>query len=191
MKRSVLCLAVLAALSLPALAQGKSGIEKLYILNCGEGVAGDISRWSPGVNVGKSMDFADNCYLIHHAQGWLLWDTGIPDAVASMPDGLAPADPRATHCDAALTLGRAVAGSSAQMKGRALGIYEPSEERRECLKPDEIFGIRLLGRTVPAIRTPDGIRAKEEDFRPASAASVGRCLASKFGGHLEEVRAAM
>src|SRR3954466_16010923 len=30
--------------------------------------------------------------------------------------------------DEALTLGRAVAGTSAQMKGRALGIYEPSEE---------------------------------------------------------------
>src|SRR3954453_20117238 len=78
--------------------------------------------------------------------------------------------------DAALTLGRAVAGSSAQMKGRALGIYEPSEEppskvaeeRRERLKPDETFGVRLLGRTVPAIRTPDGIRAMEKDFRPAA-----------------------
>ena len=32
-----------------------SGLQRLYILNCGEGVAGDISRWSPGVNVGKSM----------------------------------------------------------------------------------------------------------------------------------------
>ena len=101
--------------------------------------------------------------------------------------------------DAALTLGRAVAGSSAQMKGRALGIYEPSEEppskgaeeRRERLKPDETFGVRLLGRTVPVIRTPDGIRAMEKDFRPASAASVGRYLASKFGDHLDEVRAAM
>jgi len=91
--------------------------------------------------------------------------------------------------DAALTLGRAVAGTSAQMKGRALGIYEPSEEppskvaeeRRERLKPDETFGVRLLGRTVPAIRTPDGIRAAiEKDFRPASAASVERYLASKL-----------
>jgi N-acyl homoserine lactone hydrolase len=72
-----------------------SGVEKLYILNCGEGVAGDISRWSPGVNEGKSMDFVDNCYLIKHAQGWFLWDTGIPDAVAAMPNGLAPADPKA------------------------------------------------------------------------------------------------
>ena len=73
----------------------RPGVEKLYILNCGEGVAGDISRWSPGVNEGKSMDFVDNCYLIKHAQGWFLWDTGIADAVAAMPDGLAPADPKA------------------------------------------------------------------------------------------------
>src|SRR5260370_15939611 len=73
----------------------KPGVEKLYILNCGEGTAGDISRWSPGVNEGKSMDFVDSCYLIKHSQGWFLWDTGIPDAVAAMPNGLAPADPKA------------------------------------------------------------------------------------------------
>jgi len=73
----------------------KTGVEKLYVLNCGEGVAGDISRWSPGVNEGKSMDFVDNCYLIKHAQGWFLWDTGISDAVAAMPNGLAPSDPKA------------------------------------------------------------------------------------------------
>ncbi len=79
-----------------ALAQtSKTGVEKLYVLNCGEGVAGDISRWSPGVNEGKSMDFVDNCYLIKHPQGWLLWDTGISDAVAAMPNGLAPSDPKA------------------------------------------------------------------------------------------------
>jgi glyoxylase-like metal-dependent hydrolase (beta-lactamase superfamily II) len=76
---------------------GKPGVEKLYILNCGEGVAGDISRWSPGVNEGKSMDFVDTCYLIKHSQGWFLWDTGLDDAVAAMPSGLAPADPKAVH----------------------------------------------------------------------------------------------
>jgi glyoxylase-like metal-dependent hydrolase (beta-lactamase superfamily II) len=76
---------------------GKSGVERLYILNCGEGVAGDISRWSPGVNEGKSMDFVDNCYLIKHSQGWFLWDTGLADAIAAMPNGQAPADPKATH----------------------------------------------------------------------------------------------
>jgi glyoxylase-like metal-dependent hydrolase (beta-lactamase superfamily II) len=93
---------VLAAVSLAfsahlawAQAEG-TGVERLYILNCGEGIAGDVSRWSPGVNEGKSVEFVDTCYLIKHAQGWFLWDTGIPDAVATLPDGLVPADPKAT-----------------------------------------------------------------------------------------------
>src|SRR5919106_3410575 len=91
-----LCLAFVSVLANgPSYAQ--TSVERLYILNCGEGVAGDISRWSPRVNVGKSMAFVDNCYLIKHAQGWLLWDTGVTDAIAAMPDGQAPADPKATH----------------------------------------------------------------------------------------------
>jgi N-acyl homoserine lactone hydrolase len=43
------------------------------------------------------MEFVDNCYLIRHSQGWLLWDTGVTDAIADMPDGQKPADARATH----------------------------------------------------------------------------------------------
>ena len=74
----------------------KNGVERLYILNCGEGTTSDVSRWSPGVNEGKPMDFVDTCYLVKHAQGWFLWDTGISDTVASMPNGLVPADPKAT-----------------------------------------------------------------------------------------------
>ncbi len=89
--------AALFALLLSAGAAQSAGVERLYVLNCGEGVAGDISRWSPGVNVGKSMDFVDNCYLIKHSSGWMIWDTGITDAVATMPNGLAPQDPRMTH----------------------------------------------------------------------------------------------
>ncbi len=94
--RFALAVAALALSGQAAVAQSeKTGVEKLYVLNCGEGVAGDISRWSPGVNEGQSMDFVDSCYLIKHKQGWFLWDTGIPDAVASMPNGLVPADPKA------------------------------------------------------------------------------------------------
>ena len=100
MKKINACIGTLAVLLVSAAtvpAQTKSGVDKLYILNCGEGVVGDISRWSPGINVGHPMDFVDNCYLIHHPQGWLLWDTGVTDAIASMPEGQAPADPKATH----------------------------------------------------------------------------------------------
>ena len=91
-----LAVAVLALSGHAAVAQSeKTGVEKLYVLNCGEGTAGDLSRWTPGLNEGKTMDFVDSCYLIKHTQGWFLWDTGITDAVAAMPDGLAPADPKA------------------------------------------------------------------------------------------------
>ena len=92
-----LAVAVLALSGHAAVAQSeKSGVEKLYVLNCGEGTAGDISRWTPGLNEGKSMDFVDSCYLIKHSsKGWFLWDTGIADAVAAMPNGLVPADPKA------------------------------------------------------------------------------------------------
>jgi glyoxylase-like metal-dependent hydrolase (beta-lactamase superfamily II) len=92
-------LALIAALTLssPAAAQSdKAGVERLYILNCGEGTTSDVSRWTPGMNEGKSAEFVDSCYLIKHSQGWFLWDTGVPDAVASMPNGLVPADPKAT-----------------------------------------------------------------------------------------------
>jgi N-acyl homoserine lactone hydrolase len=91
-----LAVAVLALSGHAAVAQSeKTGVEKLYVLNCGEGTAGDISRWTPGLNEGKTMDFVDTCYLIKHTQGWFLWDTGIADAVAAMPNGLVPADPKA------------------------------------------------------------------------------------------------
>ncbi|MBR1085880.1 N-acyl homoserine lactonase family protein [Bradyrhizobium manausense] len=98
MTRKITLALAIAAFALPAqaaLAQ-KVGVERLYIMNCGDGVAGDIGRWSPGVNEGKSMEFADTCYLVKHSQGWFLWDTGISDAVAEMPNGLVPADPKAT-----------------------------------------------------------------------------------------------
>ncbi len=69
-------------------AQGSSGVDRLYILDCGQGHAPDQSRWSPGVNVGVPIDVVDNCYLIHHLQGYFLWDTGIADQVADMPNGI-------------------------------------------------------------------------------------------------------
>ena len=65
-----------------------AGVDRLYILDCGHISAPDQSRWSPGVNVGVPLQLSDNCYLIHHAQGWFLWDTGLPDAIADKPEGV-------------------------------------------------------------------------------------------------------
>src|SRR4051812_45344253 len=88
--------AVLALSGQAAVAQSeRTGVEKLYVLNCGEGTAGDISRWTPGLNEGKTMDFVDNSSLTNHSRGWLVWDTGIADPFAALPKALAPADPKA------------------------------------------------------------------------------------------------
>jgi glyoxylase-like metal-dependent hydrolase (beta-lactamase superfamily II) len=92
---TVTILALLAVT--PAGRAADSGIERLYVLDCGQNIGRDQSRWSPGVNEGKAIEFSDNCYLIRHVRGWLLWDTGIPDAVAAMPDGMVVANGAITY----------------------------------------------------------------------------------------------
>ena len=87
---TVTVLAVLAVT--PAGRAADSGIERLHVLDCGQNIGRDQSRWSPGVNEGRAIEFSATCYLIRHARGWLLWDTGIPDAVAAMPDGMVVAN---------------------------------------------------------------------------------------------------
>jgi len=72
-----------------ALAQS-NGVERMYILECGQGHTGDMSRWTPGKNVGVPMDIVDSCYLIKHAQGYFLWDTGVTDQTSPNPP---PGDP--------------------------------------------------------------------------------------------------
>jgi N-acyl homoserine lactone hydrolase len=62
-----------------------AGMERLYVLDCGQGHAPDKARWSPGVDVGVPWDISDNCYLIRHGADWLLWDTGITDNLQPGP----------------------------------------------------------------------------------------------------------
>src|SRR5688572_20743855 len=65
-----------------------SSVERLYVFNCGEIAIKDISHWSPGVNVGQPFEFSNHCYLIRHAKGWMLWDSGYADAVAARHEGV-------------------------------------------------------------------------------------------------------
>ncbi len=81
-----LSLMLLAAIELASPASA-AGLERLYVIDCGQVLAPDQSRWSPGVNVGKPIENSDNCYLIRHERGLLLWDTGYPDALADQPNG--------------------------------------------------------------------------------------------------------
>lgn len=105
--------------------------------------------------------------------------------------------------ETALTLGKAVAGLNAQSKGKKLGIYEEkSEEEKkkekgkhalsevEGKKEEPVEFVEILGRGVPAIKTPHGLRAAI-DGEPIYAESVELYLKQKFGDDFDEARAAM
>jgi len=119
--------------SLPASA---AGVDKLYVLYCGEAVGADQSRWSPGVNVGVPLAVSDNCYLIHHQQGWFLWDTGLPDSLAATPEGVTVAN-GAMHVKRTKTL-------AAQLD--ALGV-KPADIKAMAIShthPDHIGNVELF-----------------------------------------------
>ncbi len=96
--------------------------------------------------------------------------------------------------DAALTLGRAVAGLNAYSKGVSLGLFEPSSkavnEHLQKAKTGTTLYVDLLHRAAPVVRTAAGLRAVSND-RPISSDSVERYLESKFGDNLDRVRRAM
>ena len=97
--------------------------------------------------------------------------------------------------DEAVTLGQAVAGLNAAAKARSLGIAKPREKpavekEAEAPKPGEMVEVSLCNRLVPAVHTPDGLRATSKG-KPAVPASVHRYLESKFGEALDDTRAAM
>jgi len=97
--------------------------------------------------------------------------------------------------ETALTLGKAVAGLNAQSKGRRLGIYEEKsdEDKKEEKKKEKTAKpefIELLGRGIPAIKTPKGMRAtiKGDEIDPES---VETYLKQKFKDDLDAARTAM
>lgn len=95
--------------------------------------------------------------------------------------------------EAALTLGRAVAGLTAQSKGRTLGIYHPREEKEgEAGEPTagERVYVSLMGRAIPSVREGKSLRAAEKG-KPADPEAVRRYLKSKFGDNLQAAESAL
>jgi hypothetical protein len=98
--------------------------------------------------------------------------------------------------ETALSLGKAVAGLNAQSKGRKLGIYEEKteEEKKEEKKKEkpakQVEFIEVLGRDVPAVKTPRGLRAAIKG-EPIHAGGVESYLEKKFGDDLDDARSAM
>jgi len=60
---------------------------KLYVLDCGEISANELSLFNPVYPAGTQKTFSDTCYLIKHRKGTLIWDAGLPDVLINFPNG--------------------------------------------------------------------------------------------------------
>lgn len=100
--------------------------------------------------------------------------------------------------DAAITLGRAVAGSSARVKAKAIGIAEDHEAgdlRDDARKLPKNRAhapkiVHLLGRDVPVVEEKGSIRALDHD-KPAAPKAAVSYIERAFGEELPAVRSAM
>ncbi len=59
----------------------------IYVFEVGEILIKDLAMFNPGVDEGKQATFTNTAYLIKHPKGMLIWDTGLPDALADIPEG--------------------------------------------------------------------------------------------------------
>lgn len=94
MPKRIFLAAFASILSLSACARDQAPAQtgpqvQLYAMNCGEMNFADVGMFADdGSMDGQSREFIDSCYLIRHPDGDLIWDTGFPDAIADMPNGL-------------------------------------------------------------------------------------------------------
>jgi hypothetical protein len=120
---------------------------------------------------------------VNRAPVLTLWATVVAERLGHPPE-------------TALTLGRAIAGSSARIKARRLGITDEAQQAEERnaeaagLKPRRET-VHLLGRDIPVLLAADGILRAEDNGKPASVRRVQGYITRAFGDRLAEVRAAM
>lgn len=87
---SVFALAAALAACTPPAQEAAPSIE-LYAMDCGRAAFSDIGVFADDHSFdGQSRELIVPCYLIRHPSGDLIWDTGLPEAIADMPDGLSP-----------------------------------------------------------------------------------------------------
>ncbi len=92
---------------------------------------------------------------------------------------------------AAITLGRAVAGASARVKARSIGLEDRDEHTQKPAAPKQAARtVRLLGRDVPVVERAGSDHALDHD-KAASPQAARAYVEKAFGDHLPAVRRAM
>lgn len=84
----ILGLVVSGGLLLTGAASPPTASVKLYALDCGRIAIADMNAFADtGEYAGRPKELISPCFLIRHAKGDLLWDTGIGDATAETTKG--------------------------------------------------------------------------------------------------------
>lgn len=79
---------LLAIVAGPTAASAQPTEVRLYTLDCGTLAIDDIGMFSDtGEHAGETGTLAVPCYLVKHGTDWLLWDTGLGDRLAALPNG--------------------------------------------------------------------------------------------------------
>lgn len=90
---SVAALALLTACGQTSEQAQESPTIELYAMDCGHSTFQDVGMFADdGSMNGQSRELIVPCYLIRHPSGDLIWDTGLPEAIADMPNGVTPAN---------------------------------------------------------------------------------------------------
>jgi glyoxylase-like metal-dependent hydrolase (beta-lactamase superfamily II) len=90
LKQAVALFALSALIGCTPAARQAPAIQ-LYAMDCGHAAFSDIGVFADDHSLdGQSRDLIVPCYLIRHPSGDLIWDTGLPEAIADMDGGFAP-----------------------------------------------------------------------------------------------------
>lgn len=86
-----MALMVLAACAeeTPANNAAPQEMVELYALDCGRITLSDADVFADdGAYAGQAKELVDPCYLIRHPMGDMIWDAGLPAAIADAPEGV-------------------------------------------------------------------------------------------------------
>ena len=112
---------------------GAGFADKLYRLDGGRSLANDESVWTPGENVGRSIQFSSTCWLIQRANHWLLWDTGVPESALNDPKGWSTLPKLIVyHLDKTLTDQLAMIGTQDDRHHLCGGVPYPRRPHWQC-----------------------------------------------------------
>lgn len=139
---------------------------KLYVFDVGEILIKDVSIFNSGETGAKLL--TNSAYLIRHPEGDLMWDTGFPDSLAAMPEGL---DSEAATIKMATTLDEqlsAIGISTSEVEYLALSHLHPDHvgnsnlfTNAKLLLQQEEYDSLFLGKDV----NPDVARLTFNSFK--------------------------